>query len=96
MMTQQYEVQTTACCVCHGSSSGTASACLEGEGVAGARVADIDDVGSAMADVVVEENLDRVAVSSIKQQQLARAAALIAALPERVVVPDCKCPAHTN
>ena len=46
-----------------------------------------------MADVVVEEDLDDVLVSRVQQQQLPRSAALIARLPEGVVIPDGICPA---
>lgn len=49
-----------------------------------------------MADVVVEEDLDDVLVSRVQQQQLPRAAALVARLPERVVVPDGVRPAQSS
>lgn len=67
-------------------------ACLEGEALPGGGVADIDNVRGAMADVVIKEDLDDVLVGRIQQQQLSRAAALVAALPERVVVPKRICP----
>jgi hypothetical protein len=67
-------------------------ACLEGEALPGGGVADIDDVRGAVADVVIKEDLDDVLVGRIQQQQLPRAAALVAALPERVVVSERVCP----
>ena len=43
-----------------------------------------------MADIVVEENLQGVFVARIQKEQLASVGPLVSALPEGVVVPDCK------
>lgn len=49
-----------------------------------------------MANVVIEEDLDGVLVAGVYQQQLPRAAALVARLPKAVEIPDRKRPARRN
>lgn len=53
-------------------------------------------MGGTVANIVIEEYLDGVLVVRIQQQQLPRPAALVAALPEGIVVPNCVCPAATT
>ena len=69
---------------------------LKGKGLATPHIAHIHDIGGPMAYVVIEEDLDDVFVSRVQQQQLPGTAALVARLPERVVVPDCVCPARQH
>ena len=59
---------------------------LEGDGLPCVQVAYVHYVRGGVADVIVEEDIERIAVLIVQQHQLARVRSLVATLPERMVV----------